>query len=328
MTSRNNSRAWLPVLAFFAGGTLAQSAAAQGWVPERHVEFVAPAAAGSSMDNITRTVERLARESKLLPVSSAVVNRSGGEHTIAYHSLKQRAGDPHVLAVASQVLLTNHISGRQSISHADVTPISMLLAEHYIAIVHKDSPIKTGRDLVEALRRNPESISIAVGNLSQRLAVAMVLQAGEVDMKRVRIPVITGGKNALTVAGGHVDVGVTSIGQTMPLVSAGNLRVLAVSGPKRLGGLFAAAPTWAELGYEKATFVAWRGVIAPPGITPQQIAYWENLILQVAEHEELRTIAERHQWEIFYRNAADTRRFMDQEYPQLKKVMTEFGLLK
>ena len=74
---------WLLPLCFTAGIVLSHTAAAQGWAPQRHVEFVSPTAAGSAMDNVTRTVERLARELKLVPVSTAVVNRPGGEHAVA-----------------------------------------------------------------------------------------------------------------------------------------------------------------------------------------------------------------------------------------------------
>ncbi|MGZ8154704.1 MAG: tripartite tricarboxylate transporter substrate binding protein [Burkholderiales bacterium] len=328
MAAKNRTSAWVLPLCLIAAAALPAAAHAQAWVPQRHVEFVAPTAAGSSMDNITRTVERLTRELKLLPVSSAVANRPGGEHAVAYTFLKQRTGDPHFVGITSQVLLTNHIAGILQVTYTDVTPISMLLSEHYIAIVHKDSPIKTAKDLVETLRQKPESLSIAVGNLSQRMAVGLVLQAGKVDLKRARIATITGGKMVLSVAGGHVDVAMASIGAALPLVDAGMLRVVGVSGPKRIGGLFASAPTWAESGYPNAAFVAWRGVLAPHGITPAQIAYWEGVMRRVAESDEMRTVAERHQWEVSFKDAAETGKFMEEEYGRLKQVMTSMGLMK
>jgi putative tricarboxylic transport membrane protein len=214
------------------------------------------------------------------------------------------------------------------LTYSDVTPIATLLSEHYILVVKADSPIRTGKDFVEALRQKPESVSIAVGNLSQRMAVALVLQAGKVDIKRTRIATITGGKMALSVAGGHVDAAMSSMGQALPLIEGGNLRVIAVSGPSRLGGIFAQVPTWAEHGYEGAVFVAWRGMIAPQDITPAQIAYWENVMRRVTESEELRKIAERHEWEVTFKGAAETRKFMEADYARQKQIMTLLGLVK
>lgn len=167
---RGKTMKWLRPLCCAAGVVACNAATAQEWAPQRHVEFVSPTAAGSAMDNVTRTVERLARELKLVPVSTAVVNRPGGEHAVAYNYLHQRAGDPHYLGLTSQVLLTNHIAGVLPITYTDVTPIASLIAEHYILVVRSESAIKTGKDFIEALRQRPDPVSIAVGNLSQRMA--------------------------------------------------------------------------------------------------------------------------------------------------------------
>lgn len=315
-------------LALLGATLLSCSVSAQGWTPQRHVEFVSPAAAGSSMDNITRTMERLARDLKTVPVSSAVVNRAGGEHAVAYTFLKQRSADPHFIGLMSQVILTNHIMGVLPITYSDLTPIAILLSEHYILVVKGDSPIKTGRDFVEALRQKPESLSIAVGNLSQRMAMALVLQAAKVDLKRVRIATITGGKMALSVAGGHVDAAMASMGQALPLIEGGNLRTISVSGPNRLGGVFAQVPTWAEQGIDNAAFVAWRGMIAPPDISAAQVAYWESVMKRVTDSDELRKIADHHEWEVSFKGAAETRKFMEQDYTRLKQVMGTLGLVK
>lgn len=87
-------------------------------------------------------------------------------------------------------------------------------------------------------------------------------------------------------------------------------------------------PTWAELGYENAAYVAWRGVIAPQSITPAQIAYWEGVLRRVTESEEFRKVAERHQWGIAFRGASETRKFMEADYARLKQVMVVLGLVK
>ncbi len=93
----------LPMLAAAVG-----IAPAQGWVPQRNVEFVVPNGAGSSMDNNVRLIHKLWSELKHMPVSGTVVNRVGGEHVLAYNYIKQRTGDPHYLGLATSVLLTSH----------------------------------------------------------------------------------------------------------------------------------------------------------------------------------------------------------------------------
>src|SRR5262245_38984677 len=105
------------VLAAAAMIATAVVAAAQAWVPQRHVELIAPNAPGGAMDSTARIVQRQWQDRKLLPVSSAVVNRAGSEHALAYTYLSQRTGDPHFLSLASPVLLANHLAGRLSVTY-------------------------------------------------------------------------------------------------------------------------------------------------------------------------------------------------------------------
>lgn len=310
------------------GIVAAQPAFAQGWSPQRNVEFIVPAGAGGSMDTAMRTVEQVVRELKLVPSSTSLVNRAGGEHAVAYTFLQQRKADPHFLSLTSTVLLTNHLSGVLPLTYSDVTPIASLIAEYYLFVVGKDSPVKNAKEFIEIMKAKPDSLAIAVGNLAQRMSVGLPMLSANVDVKRVRIVTISGAKTSLSVAGGHVDVGVAAPGQSLPLVESGLLRAIAVSAPQRLGGALAALPTWAELGLKDADYTAWRGIIAPKDITPQQIAYWEGVMKRVTENDEFRKVAERNQWEITYRNAAEARRFMEREYGNFKRVMNYMGIIK
>ncbi len=328
MMEKRRTPGWLLPLCFAAGIAWSHTVSAQGWLPQRHVEFIVPAGAGGAMDTFTRSVEQLARDYKLVPVSTAVVNRAGGEHAVAYNYLHQRAGDPHFLSTTSPVLLANHISGVLPLTYTDVTPIAILMSEYYLFLVRGDSPIKTAKDLVEALGQRPDAVSLAGGNLPQRMAIGKVLLAANADAKRVRIVTISGAKTSLTVAGGHVDVGVAAPGQALSLIESGHLRPIAVSGPKRLGGTLAAVPTWVELGYKDATTETWRGIIAPKGLTPEQIAYWEGVMRRIVDSEEFRKNAERHQWDVTFRGAAEARKFMEDDYAQWKRVMTYMGVVK
>ena len=306
----------------------AHFACAQAWTPQKHVELIVPSIAGASLDIITRNIERIMREHKLVTVSTGVANRASAEHAIAYTFLRQRAGDPHFLSITSQVLLDGHISGVLPLTYTDLTPLATLVSESYIYAVRTDSPIKTGKDLVEALKQQPDALSISTGTVSQRVAVALLYQAIGADVKRAKIVMIPSAKGTVAAAGGHVDVSATALGATVPLIEAGRLRAIAVTGPKRLGGKLANVPTWSELGYKNATAIAWRGILAPPGITPAQIAFWEGVLRRVAESKEFQELAERQLFEIDFRGAAETRSFMESEYARQKNVMTLIGMGK
>jgi putative tricarboxylic transport membrane protein len=304
---------------------------AQGWKPERNVELTVPSTAGGSLDLTGRTVQRIWDELKLLPVSSTVANRGGGGHGVAYNFITQRAGDPHFLSITSSTILTNHINGIIPMTYSDFTPLAVLLTEHIAFVVRADSPLKTGKDLIEALRKNPASLSIALGSAiggTHHIAAGLPLQSAGVDISKVKLVGFTSTGEAFTaLLGGHVDVANGGTANAVPFVASGKMRVLTVTSARRMQGPLAVAATWPELGY-KGVFDNWRGVIGTRGMTPAQIAYWENVFKRIASSDEFQQYAAKNQWENSYRGPAEARKFMETQYGELKSVMAFLGLAK
>ncbi len=319
-------RGWL-VMASLALGMLPGTAPAQGWKPERNVELTIPTSPGGSNDIAGRIIHKLWTELKLLPVPSSVVNRSGGEHVVAYTYISQRTGDAHAIGVMSTPMLVNPIEGRTQLTHNDVTPIAYLITEPMIAVVRADSPIKTGKDLVEALRKNPAALSIALTSTGHRVSIGMPMQKAGVNIKGVRMPAFKGGgETSMAVLGGHADVLITSVSTSVPYITSGQMRGIAVSSTKRLGGALAPVPTWQELGYQSSG--SWKGVMAPKGITPAQVAFWEDVMRKSAASDEIRQYAEQNQWILEFKGAAETKKWLDEESAALKSTMTELGLVR
>lgn len=314
-----------------AGSAVAQAASTssgQGWVPQRHVELIVPNAPGGALDITGRAAHRVWQEMKLLPVSSAVVNRAGGEHAVAYTFLSQKSGDPHFVSLASPVLLANHIAGRMPVTYSDFTPLATVMTEAYLFFVRADSPLKSGRDFVEALKKKPDSLSLATATVQSRIAAGLVLQSAGVDIKPVKMVVQPGGQQVTAILGGHLDVAIGPPGQYIAQLEAGALRAIATASPKRHGGALAGTPTWAELGHAAGTYETWRALIGAKGLTPEQVAYWEAVMRKVAESESFQASARRNQSEPVFRTAAETRARMEAQYEQAKKIMTYLGLVK
>jgi len=319
---------WVAMLLLASGSAvLAGTASAQGWKPERNVELTLPASPGGSNDIAGRLIQKLWTDLKLLPVSSSVVNRAGGEHIVAYTYVQQRAGDPHTLGLMSTPMLVNPIQGRTQLTHNDLTPIAYLITEPMVAVVRADSPIKTGKDLVEALAKNPASLSIALTSTGHRVSIGLPMNKAGVNIKAVRMPAFKGGGETTTaVMGGHADVQITSVSTSVPHVTAGQMRAIAVSSAQRLGGVMASVPTWQELGYQSSG--SWKGVMAPKGITPAQIAFWEEVMRRTAQSDEIRQYAEKNLWLVEFKGAAETLKWLEEETASLKVTLTGLGLVK
>ena len=126
MPRTRESATWLraPALAIALAAHVAPAA---GWTPQQPVEFVSPNGPGSSVDNNVRLIHKLWGDLKDKSVTGTVVTRAGGEHLLAYTYVRQRTGNPHLLGLATSVLLTSHISGRSAITYriAAATPMRM-----------------------------------------------------------------------------------------------------------------------------------------------------------------------------------------------------------
>jgi putative tricarboxylic transport membrane protein len=306
---------------------VAGTASAQGWKPDRTVDLVIPTSPGGSNDIAGRLVHKLWTELKLLPVQSSVSNRSGGEHVVAYTFVSQKTGDAHFVGIMSTPMLVNPIQGRTQLTHHDVTPIAYLFDEPMIAMVRADSPIKSGKDIVEALRKDPASLSVALTSTGHRVSVGLPLQKAGVNIKGVRMPAFKGGGETTTaVLGGHADVQITSVSTSVPYITSGQMRGVAVSSTKRLGGVMAVVPTWRELGYQSSG--SWKGLMGPKGITPAQVAYWEDVMRKTSQSDEILKYAEQNQWVLDFKGAEETRKWLDEESAALKVIMTELGLVQ
>ena len=120
-----------PAIAFSAALALAlpSIATAQSWKPSRHVELVAPSAAGGGSDTIARLVQRVLQENKIVEVPVNVVNKAGAGGTLAWSGLNQHPGDGHYISISTVNLLTNFIAGRSPLSYAELTPLAQLFSD-------------------------------------------------------------------------------------------------------------------------------------------------------------------------------------------------------
>ena len=317
----------------FALVACAASAAAQpaSWKPQKAIELIAPSAPGGGTDLTARLIQRLWQDRRALEVPVAVVNKAGGSGALALAYLKSHAADPHFLQIVSAVLLTNHISGRSQFSHTEFTPIALLNSEYIVLAVKSDSPLKSASDLMAGLKQDPGAFSIAVGTSLggvNHIAAAAVARAAGSDPKRLKAVVFkSSAESATAVLGGHVDVMASSASLALPHVKSGAMRVLAVSAPGRLGGELVAVPTLKEHGIA-IVVDNFRLMMGPGGMIPAQAAYWDHVMSRLAQDEEWRKDLENNQWENTYMNGRDTRKYLDEQYSQLKGVLSDAGLVR
>jgi len=301
------------------------------WSATQNVEIIVPAGAGGSNDLTGRLIQRIMQDAKLVPVSVSVVNKPGGGHSIGLAYLNQRAGDGHYLMVETGTMLVNEITGKLNVRHADITPIAVLYRDFIGITVRADSPLRTGRDFVERLKKDPGSLSIALSSAlgnANHLAAAMVAKNGGVDVRKMKIVVFNSGSETMTaLMGGHVDVVAGPANLTARLLPEGRIRVLGLAAPQRLGGVLAKVPTFGEQG-APGVLANWRSIIGPKNMTPAQVAYWDQVFSKVVQSDDYKKEVERNLADPIYLGSREARKFWDKEYEGLKGLLAELGLTK
>jgi len=318
---------WLALVFAFATTT----ASAQNWSPQKNVEIVATSVPGGSQDKTARALERIFLAHKLVPSTLTVANRSGGGGNIAFTYVSQRTADPHYLVIAGTGLLSNHILGASKLHHTDLTPLAHLVNDYMVVAVSAGSPIRTGKEFVEKLKKDPQSLSIGFANAfgsTRHISAGLLMKAIGANPRDLKTVVFKGSAEAIVaVLGGHIDVVVVGATNTTVHVEGGKMRVIGVGAPQRFKGVLAGAPTWKEQGVDlvSGTF---RGIMGPKGLTPAQVAFWEGALRKVTETDEWKTDLERNYWFNDFMPAAQFAKELETEYADTKAVLVDLGLAK
>lgn len=311
----------------FAAGAAAQTA----WKPSKPVEFVVSAAPGGANDRLARAIQRIVQERELAPVPLNVVSRPGGGGSIAIVYVNTHPGDGHVITLASSAWMSTVAGGRGTVTHRDVVPIVKLLDEPIVYFVKADSSLKTARDLAARLKKDTASVSfgtsVAAGNPLHLSVVNIARQAGGDPAKLKMVVFNSGADTAAQVAGGHVDVGVSSPGSALPLTQGGKLRMLAVSSAQRLGRSLSDLPTLREQGIDVVAS-AFYLVLAPRGTDAAQIAFWEDVLGKVVQSEEFRKDLAANYWTADFMKSRDAANFMEQTYQNFRRALVDIGMAK
>lgn len=304
---------------------------AQDWKPERNVEIVVGAGAGGGNDNTARTIQKLLQDHKIVAVPVNVVNKPGAGGAIAVAYIQQNAGKGNFIGVSSNTLLTNHITKRNPVGLADVTPLAILINEYIAFNVKADSPRRNGKELIARLQADPGSvvvgISSALGNINH-IAFAVVAREAGVDPKKVKTVVFeSSGASITALLGGHIDLVVGPVSIAARYTQSGQIRALGITAPTRRSGALASVPTWKELGLN-AIVDNWRGIIGPKGMPAPEVAYWDQAFARLFKLDDWKRDLEHNYWDNAALTSRESAKYLQGEYRELARALAELDLIK
>jgi putative tricarboxylic transport membrane protein len=326
MTGRHTLAATFACSLALCAGAHAQSI----WKPERPVELIVTCQPGCGPDIAARTMQKIWQDHKIVQAPVVVVNKAGGGGAVAYSYIQQKPGDAHALVLSGAGAVVNSIIGR-GVGYKDITPVAMMAAEYVGVAVKPESPFVSGRALLDALKKDLNVVTFGVANSlgnANHQAIALALKVDGLPPAKAKTVVFQSGANAITaLLGGHVQVVPASVGLWVNPVKAGQVRLIAVSSPKRMSGQFANVPTWREQGADAVVSV-WRMITMPPGLTPAQLAFWQDALKKTTESPEWKRDLEVNYQSDEFMAGKELVQGLDALYAQLKALLTDLELAK
>ena len=305
---------------------MAGAAPAHAFKPTRTVEVVVHTGPGGGSDLLARAVATIIEKEKLLPVRMQVVNKTGGGGAVAAAYLAEKAGEQHTIGFFTGVWLTSPLTSAEAkVTLRDLTPVARLVLEPALIAVKADAPYKTLGDFIAAAKQQPGQLKQSGGSVTSRDNVVRQLLQKATGARWAFISFPGGGERIAALLGGHVNMMVLEPAEAGEHIRAGNMRVLAQVSDQRLAG-FREVPTLKEAGFDVPAVPQVRGVVAPPGIPAENVAYWEDVFRRLTRSASWRKFLDDNQFEDGYQNAAELAKFYDEFTARMRAILQEAGI--
>jgi putative tricarboxylic transport membrane protein len=281
---------------------------------------------GGGFDLTARSFAKAAKDAGVAN-NVQVQNIPGAGNTIALARLVTQKGTAESMQVMGLGLIGGIYANKSKNTLADTTPIARLIQESEIIVVPGKSKYQTVDDLIQDWKANARKLNVGVASNPggpDHVSTMVTAKAAGIDPKQVKTITFDGGGELNTaLLGGKIDFGMTGIGEVAEQVESGKVRALAITAPERVEGLD--VPTLKESGLD-VDFVNWRGMAAPPGLSPDDKEKLIKFATDVHESPEWKAVLEKNKWIDFFQTGDEFKAFADSETQRVNDVMTELGL--
>jgi putative tricarboxylic transport membrane protein len=300
--------------------------AAAQFKPTKPIEFVTHTGPGGGGDVFARGIAAAMEKEGLMPVRMQVVNKTGGGGLTAMAYLAEKQGETHTIAVFTGIWFTNPIMRKEAkFTMKDLTPVVRLVLEPAMIAVKNDAPYKSLNEFIDAAKKSPGQLKQSAGSLGSRDWVVRQLLMTNTGANWAYISFPGGGERIAALLGGHVNMMVIEPQEAGEHIRAGNLRVIATVADKRLSA-FPDVPTIQEAGFNIPNVPQVRGIVAPPGIPPEAVAYWEDLFARFIKTASWQKYLADNMFQDGYMRSAELSKFGDQFSETTRDILKAGGV--
>jgi putative tricarboxylic transport membrane protein len=310
---------------FIAMSAMAMPSAHAEFVPSKPIEIVVHNGPGSGPDVLARQLSAMIDKAGLSPVRFTVLNKTGGGATNAAAYLKSKSGDKNTIAIFTGVWVADPLLQQTAtVQLSDLTPITPLVLESALIVTRADSPYKTLAEFVDAAKSKPGQLKQAGGSITSHDNIIRQQIMGKTGADWVFVSFPSGSERISALLGGHVDLFICDPSEADELARAGKVKILAQVSNKRLPG-FDDVPTLREAGIDVEPFVQVRGVVGPPDMPADALAFYSDMFAKVAKTEAWAKYVKDAHVVDGYMGAAETKTFLAQYNENVKQALIAVG---
>ena len=319
---RQTLRMGLLTTALAVSGISAQAA-------PNNLQIFVPAAPGGGWDQTARSIEAAMRKDNII-TSFRVEHRPGAGGAVGLPVfVSTKKGQPDAIMIGGLVMVGSLLANNSPVGLNQVTPLARLTGEAEVIVVPAESPFKTMKDVVEAMKKDVGKVSFAGGSAggTDHILAGMMAKALGLDPRKVAYVAYSGGGPAqAALLGNQVSAGISGVGEFAEQIKAGKLRALAVSSASRVAD-FKDVPTLKESGVD-VEFTNWRGVFGAPGITDAQRKDLIDLIEKMAKGGGWKNELDTKGWDGLLLTGDAFKKYVDDEVIRITAILVDLGLKK
>ena len=312
--------------AAFLLAAAALPALAQATYPTKPIRLVVPFPPGAGTDTVARYVAQ--KLTDRIGQQIVVDNRTGAGGAIGAAEVAKADADGYTLLFVASPFTTVAASAK----HPGYDPIAQFVPVAPIAsgplafVVHPGVNATTMREFVELARREPGKLNYGSAGPGSVNHLALELLMARTGTTIVHVPYRGIADATKDLLAGTLQAMTASIPATLPLAADRRVRVLAVTGPKRIPQM-PDVPSWQEQGVANAQVINYWGIVAPAGTPREAIARLNAETRRVLAQPDVRERLEREGAELIPGNPDRLGALIEADLNRWRKLIVDAKLV-
>jgi tripartite-type tricarboxylate transporter receptor subunit TctC len=310
------------------------NAPAMAWEPTKPVEIVVAAGAGGASDQMARMIQAAIQKNNLMKQPMVVSLKGGASGAEALMYMKSSDGDPNRLLLAYSLIYMLPLSAKIPFNWRELSPIAVTAMDQFVLWDNTTLPYKNVKEFFEAAKASPQPFKMGGTGSKREDHILTVFMEKKTGAKFAYLPYKSGGEAATQLVGNHTASNVNNPSENLEVWRAGQVRALCVFDKERISYKTKVTdtqswndiPTCKEEGLD-VQYLMLRAFFLPGKVTPEQSAFYVDLLKKVAQTAEYKDYMEKQALKPIFLTGLDMLKFLEEDDKLNSSLMHEAGFV-